>query len=136
MASINSKSLTLSVNSDNISAYTNSVEISSETSTHDVTGFGSDAKAFTPGLNEATMTTEGWYDTTASGGTADVLDTIYAGNAAVAVQYRPEGAGTGLPNWAFDAVLTSYSLSHAVDDIVMWSADWQITGDVTKTNQS
>lgn len=133
---VHAKSTFVSVDGDDISSFTNSSELSYSAETHDITAYGNDAHAYTPGLNDATFSCEGWYDSTASTGTRGTLLATYQGNAAVTVIHRPEGTGSSLPQNSFSAVMTSYVETNAVDDIVMWSAEFQVSGDIDTTAQS
>lgn len=133
---VHGKNTFVSVNGDDISGFTNSAELTLGTDAHDRTAFGDDDKRKFPGLNESSFSCEGWYDSTASGGTRDVFTTVRDGNAAVTVIHRPEGTGSTLPQNSFSAVLTSYVESNAVDDIVMWSAEFEVDGAVNQTAQA
>jgi hypothetical protein len=64
------------------------------------------------------------------------MNSIYAGNAAVTILRQPEGTGTGLPQDSFSAILTSYVETNPVEEKISFSADFQVTGDVTTTAQA
>lgn len=136
MALIHGKNTFISVDGDDFSAYTNSSEFSKSTDTHETTAYGDDAKEHSPGLNDATFSMEGHYDSTASTGPRAALNAVYAGNVAVEIIRRPEGTGSSLPEDTFNAVLTTYAETSPVGDMVTWSAEWQVTGDVDPSPQS
>lgn len=137
MAFIHSKNTYISINAVDLSAYvTQSSELNKTTDTHEVTAYGNDFKAYAPGLIDGTFSCEGTYDSTASTGTRAALNAVHAGNVAVEIIRRPEGTGSSLPEDTFDAVMTSLVETSAVGDMIMWSAEFQISGDVDTTAQS
>lgn len=136
MSLIHGKKTVFTVDGTDLSAYTNTSEFGKTTDTHDTSAYGDDAKEYSPGLNDATFTCGGHYDSTASTGPRAKLNSVYAGNAAVALLRQPEGAGGGLPQDSFNAILTSYVETNPVGDYIMWSADFQVTGDVDTTAQT
>ena len=136
MALVHGKNTVITVDSTDLSQYTNESEFTKETDTHEVTAYGDDAKNYNPGLNDAQFSMGGHYDSTASTGPRAKLNAVYAGNAAVTIERRPEGTGAGLPQDAFSAILTSYVETDPVGDMVTWSAEWQVSGDVDTTAQS
>ena len=50
--------------------------------------------------------------------------------------YRPEGAGTGKPEKTVDVLVMGYKESTPVDDMITWTADLQLSGDVVKSTQA
>jgi len=135
MARVHSKVTIVSVGGSDLSIYTTSSELEKTTDTHDSTAYGPDAKEYTPGLNDATFSLEGWYDNTATTGPRPVLEGVFAANAAAAILRQLEGAGSGLPQDSFNGIMTSYTETSPVADICTWSADFQVTGPVDVTAQ-
>lgn len=136
MSRAHGKNTVVKVNSNDLSQYTSESELSETTDTHDVTHYGDDSHEFDPGLNNGTFTMGGTYDSTASTGPRAVMKAVKALNAAVPVIRQPEGAGSGKAQDSFNAVLTNYTETSPVADMVRWKADFQITGDVDDTAQS
>jgi hypothetical protein len=137
VAFIHSKATVITVDANDLSNYvTSSSELNKTTDTHETTAYGLDDKRYAPGLNDATFSMEGTYDSTASTGPRAVLNGIYAGNVAVEIVRQPEGVGASLPQDVFDAILTSYVETAPVGDMVSWSAEFQVTGGVDTTAQS
>lgn len=136
MARKHGKDTVVKVNSNDLSQYTSESELSETTDTHDVTHYGQDSHAFDPGLNNGTFSMGGTYDSTASTGPRAVFHAVKALNAAVPVIRQPEGTGAGLAQDSFSAVLTNYTETNPVADMIKWKADFQITGDVDSTAQS
>lgn len=136
MAFKHGKNTVFKVDSADISAYTSESEIDRGTDTHDTSAYGVDAHTYNPGLNTATATASGTYDSTASTGPRAKMLSVYAGNAAVTVIRQPEGTGMGLPQDSFSAILTSYVETAPVADMIKWKANFQISGDIDATAQS
>ncbi len=136
MARLHSKATVIDIGGNDISQYCSSSELGKATDTHDTTAYGEDSKSYTPGLNDSTFSVEGWYDTTASTGPRAVLNAVYATNAASAILRQLEGAGTGLPQDSFNAIMTAFNETSPVGDVVTWSAEFQVSGDVDITAQA
>ncbi len=136
MASKHSKATVVKVNAVDLSVYTTESEINRGTKTHDNTTYGKDAEVYGPGLNTATYTMGGIYDTTASTGPRAALLAVYALNASVTCLRQIEGTGSLKPQDSFSAILTSYVETSPVNDYVKWKADFQVTGDITTTAQA
>jgi hypothetical protein len=136
MARKHGKDTVVKVNSVDLSQYTSESELSKTTDTHDTTHYGDDAHEFDPGLNNGTFTMGGTYDSTAATGPRAALNIVYGLNAAVPIVRWPEGMGMGLAADTFSAILTNYTESNPVADMIKWKADFQITGNVTITAQA
>ena len=53
----------------------------------------------------------------------------------MAFQWRPEGTGTGLAQYAGSVLVQNYVEEAAVAEIVRWTAALEIDGDLVLTNQ-
>lgn len=98
---------------------------------HDTTGYSATNKRKAGGLKDGKFTCGGTYDNTVLVGPRIVLH----GNegTTMAIVRNVEGIGAGKPNDAFSAVLAKYTESNPVDDMVTWSADFEIDGPVVTT---
>lgn len=136
MAFIHSKNTVVTIDSADMSAYiTGSSEVDRGAETHEVTAYGDDSKAYNPGLNEAKFSVDGTFDTTATTGVRDKMISIYEGNAAVTIVWQPEGTGSGLVQDSCSAIMTKFTQTAPVNDMIAWSAEFQISGDITTTDQ-
>ena len=96
--------------------------------TAETTSFGSNAKTYIVGLSDATLSVSGNFDATVDAHLAGI-----AGQAAtVSFEYGPEGSTSTFVKYTGEAILTSYEKSGAVGDVVTYSAEFQITGAVTR----
>lgn len=135
MSTAHGKFTVLTIATKDISPFTKTSSLEKSAKTHDTTGYApaGDAEIFAGGLRTSKFSCSGVYDNTALVGPRIVLNG-QEGNI-LAVVRKLEGTGTGKPNDAFNAILEKYSESNPHDDMVTWSADFQITGPVTSTVQ-
>ncbi len=114
--------------SRNISDTLNSVDFPEVTETADTTAFGSSSRSFIVGLESATMSISGLWDATVDGymkgGTEPASRSFI---------YGPAGSTGGNVKYTGEAIMTNYSISSPVGDVVTYSADLQVTGAVTRT---
>lgn len=133
MATSHGKKTVITIATKDISPYTKNSELNKTAATHNTTGYGVDDELYAGGLRNNKFTCSGVYDNTVSTGPRNVLNA--AVGTILAIVRKVEGTGTGLPQDAFSAVLEKYVESNPHDDMVTWSADFQISGPVTTTAQ-
>ena len=113
--------------SRNISDTLNSVDFPEVTETADTTAFGSSSRSFIVGLESATISISGLWDSTVDGymkgGTEPASRSFI---------YGPAGSTGGNVKYTGEAILTHYSISSPVGDVVTYSVDLQVTGAVTR----
>ena len=119
--------------SQDISSYLNTVTWDFGQDVHDVSTFGVNDHVFTYGLKNGTFSIGGFYDSTLPGGPWFVLQQSLGQRPTIA--FKPEGTGTGKPSHSFTAVLTNYSQSNPVADMITFTADFNVSGAVTSTVQ-
>jgi hypothetical protein len=111
-----------------LSTYLNDVSFPRDVETAETTTFGGSAKTYITGLTDATISISGLFDATADGYLAGVL-----GNAtALEFEYGPAGSTGGLVKYSGNCIMTSYEVSASVGDAVQASADFQVTGAITR----
>lgn len=135
MAKVHGRKTVVTVDGNDLSQYTNQSEFNRSADSHDTTTYGATGHTYSPGLTDGTFTMSGFYDSTESTGPRAVLQPLL-GAEAVEVVRQPEGAGSGLPQDTFFGLLTSYTETNPVADMVTWSAEFQISGAVDSTAQS
>lgn len=124
----------ITVDDNDISKYSNASEIARSADSHDTTGYGKKSHVYFGGLKNGTFSVSGHYDTDETTGPRAVLEPLLG--TVVEVVRQPEGMGAGLPQDVFDALMTSYSESNPVADMITWSAEFNISDDVDTTAQS
>lgn len=113
--------------------YLNNVAFSRQNDTHDNSVFGVEGHTFTTGLTNGTITIDGFWDKTASTGSATVLDSLMdLDTVTLGWEYGPEGRTAGLVKYAGECVLASLDYSSPVADLVTFTAQLQISGTPTK----
>ncbi len=113
--------------SRNISNVLNSIDFSESTETGETTAFGSSSKSYVVGLEDASISVSGMWDAT--------VDAYFKGGAEPASRsfiIGPAGSTGGNIKYTGEAIMTSYAIAPPVGDTVTFSADFQVTGAVTR----
>lgn len=110
-----------------ISSYTDSCSLDRQIDTAETTSFGDDDRTYIAGLRGSSFSASGHWDPTGDGVLIGADD-----GAVVAWEYGPEGSDTGDIKYSGNALITSYNQSSGVGDKVAWSANFQVTGSVTR----
>jgi hypothetical protein len=111
-----------------ISNTLNSVSFPREAETLETTSFGSSDRSYVVGFKNQTISIEGSFDATVDSHLAGILGQ----EATVSFEYGPEGSTVSYTKYTGEALMTSYETSAGVGDIVSYSAEFQITGAVTR----
>ena len=109
-----------------ISAYCDNVDFPLTADTAEVTTFGDASKEYIGGLKDATISISGSWDATADGVLAGIV------GLAGSFQYGPAGTTGGNIKYTGECICTSYNVTAPVGDKVSFSAEFQVTGDVTR----
>ena len=118
----------------NITAYADQASLDQPIDTHDVSVFGSNAKAFIPGLADGgSMSFSGPLDVALGTFLAALKDGHAAGSASSTIVFAPAGSVSGQIQQTAESYITSYSVSAGVGGRVEYSATLQITGAVTNS---
>jgi hypothetical protein len=133
MAKAHGRSTVITVAAKDISPFCRTSSYERAADVHDTTGYGVDDKGKAGGLRETKFTCGGLYDNTTLVGPRVVLHTIVG--TTVAIVRKVEGTGTGKPQDTFNAVVAKYVETNPVDDMVTWSAEFEIDGSVTTIAQ-
>ena len=96
--------------------------------TAETTAFGSSAKTYIVGLTDSTISVSGTWDATVDAHLAGILGQT----ASVSFEYGPEGTTSTYIKYSGECYLTSYEKSGSVGDAVKYSAEFQVTGAVTR----
>lgn len=103
-----------------------SVDFPETIDTAETTAFGATSKSYIVGLRDATISVSGLWDATVDGyfiGTEPATRSFVFG---------PAGSTSGNVKYSGECILTSYSLSSPVADVDTYSADFQVTANVTR----
>tara|TARA_R100001510_G_scaffold57756_1_gene67478 strand:- start:3817 stop:4224 length:408 start_codon:yes stop_codon:yes gene_type:complete len=112
--------------SRNISDTLTDVSFPQTIDTAETTAFGSTNKSYIVGLKDTTISVSGIWDAT--------LDGYISGTepASRSFIYGPAGSTGGNVKYTGEAIMTNYSVSNPVGDVVTFSMDLQVTGAVTR----
>jgi hypothetical protein len=114
-----------------LSCKTSALEESADV--HDTSGYGVTNRTKVGGLIDGKFTASGTYDVGTVTGTALALEG-QRGNL-LALVLQATGAGTGKPQDVFSGVLSKFTKSVPVDDLVTWAAEFEISGPIVRTVQ-
>ena len=114
--------------SRNLSDVLNTVDFPEVTETAETTAFGASSRAYIVGLETATISASGMWDATVDGylkgGTEPTTRSFI---------YGPAGSTSGNIKYTGEAIMTNFSIGSPVGDVVTFSVDLQVTGNVTRT---
>ena len=113
--------------SRNISDTLTDVSFPQTIDTAETTAFGSSNKSYIVGLKDTTISVSGIWDATVDG---YISGTEPASRSFI---YGPAGTTSGNVKYTGEAIMTNYSVSNPVGDVVTFSMDLQVTGAVTRT---
>ncbi len=111
-----------------ISAYLNSVDFPESNDVNETTAFGQGSKSYVVGLFDATISCSGMWDSTLDG-----YITAASEPYSRTFEYGPQGSGAGAIKYTGECIVTGYSVSNPVGDVVTFSLDMQVTAGVTRT---
>lgn len=116
----------------NLTTYVTDVESNFNQEVADTTTKGQTARTFVQGHTEAKLKMSGHWDNTASTGPDAVLAGLIGDTGTVGFEWGPEGNTAGDVKYSGEAILLSYNISSPLADVVMFDAEFQVTGTVTK----
>ena len=112
--------------SRNISDTLTDVSFPQTIDTAETTAFGSSNKSYIVGLKDTTISVSGVWDATVDG---YLSGTEPASRSFI---YGPAGSSSSNIKYTGEAIMTNYSVSNPVGDVVTYSVDLQVTGAVTR----
>jgi len=116
----------------NISDALNSISFPREAEVLETTSFGSSDRTYIVGFKNGTISIEGSFDATYDGYLAGALGQ----DATLSFEYGPEGSTSTYTKYTGECILTSYESTAGIGDVVSISAEFQITGAVTRGTYS
>ena len=112
--------------SRSLSTVLTSVDFPETIDTAETTAFGATSKSYIVGLRDATISVSGLWDATVDG---YIIGTEPATRSFI---FGPAGSTSSNVKYTGECILTSYSVSNPVGDVVTFSLDLQVTGNVTR----
>ena len=111
-----------------ISDALNSISFPREAEVLETTSFGSSDRTYIVGFKNGTISIEGSFDATYDGYLAGVLGQ----DATLSFEYGPEGSTSTYTKYTGECIMTSYESTAGIGDVVSFSAEFQISGAVTR----
>lgn len=116
-----------------LTAYIDQWSINQTVDTAETTTMGSEVKTYLSGQSDGTISVSGLYDSTAATGPDVVLSGLIGLETTSTYELGPEGSSAGKIKYTGECFLTGYEITAAKGDAVKFTADFQLTGAVTKT---
>ena len=115
-----------------ISPYCREVQMPRELDLLNVTTFGATSKQFLSGFADGTVTMSGPWTRAQDQMFTAIYDAFRAGTlASVTCEYGPEGGDAGDVRHSCELIMTNYEPGSDVENEVEWSAEFQVTGNIT-----
>lgn len=118
-----------------LSSYLDDVGFPQSIETGETTTFGvaGGSKTYVVGLNDRTISLAGKWDATVDQHFALVISGQADGSiASSSFEFGPAGSANGKVKYSGECLITSFEVSNPVGDVVTFSAECQVTGQVTR----
>ena len=116
-----------------ISAFITNIDgIPGERELNEVTALGDGGRKYIPGLENVVITLEGIYDDTTTTGPDAILGPLRTHTTADIWDYGPKGSTGGFPKYSGTCWVRRYEIISRVGDQVIWRAELQVDGQVTR----
>jgi hypothetical protein len=115
-----------------LTAYVDSVDLDSSVEMGETTTAGVEDKTFVSGQAEHDLSISGKWDDTASTGPDAVLAGIIGKETTSTFEFGPSGSGAGKVKYSGECFLTGYKRSAPTGGVVTFTADFKVSGAVTK----
>ena len=116
-----------------LSAYITSVDgLPGDRELRDVTTLGATGRRRFPGLQDATITVEGFFDDTATSGPDAVLGPLRTDNTARTFKFGPKGSTAGFVRYTGTCLVSNYTVLGQVGGMVLWRLTLGVDGAVTR----
>lgn len=120
-----------------LTSISNEVSYSQTIETADTSVFGTNAKTYITGQNDATISLSGLFDATSADVVQGTIDALISGTIdSATLSFNPEGTGSGTKNYTQEVIVTGFDISAPIGDVVSLSVEFQRTGATTVTDNS
>lgn len=116
-----------------MTSFIDSVDLDNSVDMGETTTAGAEDKTFVSGPAEHDLSISGKYDETASTGPDAILFGLIGLETTSTFEFGPIGLTTGRPKYTGECFLTGYKVSDPIGGVVTFTADFKITGAVTRT---
>ena len=126
------KAADFSFNSVAIEDELSSISQTTDVNLVEVTAFGDAATTFVEGLPTSNYSVTGSFDPAASQGDATIFTRIGSGAATASFETTGATAGTNAPVYSGSAFVSSYSITSDVGGSTSYTADFQVSGALSR----
>lgn len=116
-----------------LTSYVDSVDLDNGVDMGETTTAGAEDKTFVSGQAEHDLSISGKWDDTASTGPDAILFSLVGLEASSSFEFGPAGSTAGKVKYLGECFMTGYKTSAPVGGVVTFTADFKITGAVTRT---
>lgn len=116
-----------------LTSYVDSVDLNDSVDMGETTTAGAEDKTFVSGQAEHDLSISGKWDDTASTGPDAILFGLVGLETTSTFEFGPGGSTSGKVKYTGECFLTGYKRSAPVGGVVTFTADFKITGAVTRT---
>lgn len=116
-----------------LTAYVDSVDFDNSVDMGETTTAGAEDKTFVSGQAEHDLSISGKWDDTATTGPDAILFSLIGLETSSSFEFGPAGSTAGKVKYLGECFLTGYKPSTPVGGVVTFTADFKITGAVTRT---
>ena len=116
----------------NISPYCNEISFPREADLVETTTFGASYKTFVAGFTDATISVSGNWDPVATTGPDVVLSGLLGAAGTFGFEFGPAGNTGTFVKYSGEVILTNYEVSSAIDGVAEFSAEFQVSGAITR----
>lgn len=116
-----------------LTAFVDSVDLDNSVDMGETTTAGAEDKTFVSGQAEHDISISGKWDDTASTGPDAILFGLVGLETSSSFEFGPAGSAAGKPKYLGECFLTGYKCAAPVGGVVTFTADFKITGAVTRT---
>lgn len=116
----------------NLSPYLNDISFPREADLVETTTFGASYKTFVAGFTDATISISGNWDPTATSGPDVVLSGLLGLGVTVGFEFGPEGNTALDVKYSGECILTSYEVTSSIDGVAEFSAEFQVSGAISR----
>jgi len=116
-----------------ITTYVDDISFPMKVAMAESTTMGKEDSTYVSGVADRTISIKGKWDSTAVSGEDVVLNGLVGLEVTSTFEYGPEGSASGKVKYTGECFLTMYSVSSPLAGVVAFSADFQVSGALTRT---
>lgn len=116
-----------------ISQFCDEISFPQTVETGETTTFQQNSKTYIVGLRDSTLSVSGKVDPAGDLLFSALVDALTTGaSASASWEFGPAGSAAAAIRYTGECIVTGYDISSPVGDVVSFSLDLQVTGDVTR----